>query len=420
MSHSLSFDDPIAESMKPTERSSFLERLENRTYATKTFPAKYGQNKGEPSRFVHKVFYDEAEPGLTGFEEEEISVLPHDLTRNRKQVRIHLVKERGLVRQIAIQELHPDPSKENLKNVLILNRERSAKLIELVRSLDYFPVEGQTTSRIDDTTLKQILKDKNALQRIYEQDPMTIQALVEANATSAEIKELKRRREVVDTMQIWLDDADAFAEAAAQAGGQEVAWQTLLEENPWVLGTGLGGKLYTAWDEGKLEQTVRGANLDANGKRADAFLVSNGLLRSVALAEIKHPNTPLLQKNQYREGVWGVSSALSGAVAQVQETVRAALDSLSEWLDERDSEGGTTGRGAYLIEPRSFLIIGSSQSLCSSEGNRVDAKFRSFESFRANLKAPEVLTFDELVERARWNVELAVSQGAMVAKEGLE
>ena len=45
-----------------------------------------------------------------------------------------------------------------------------------------------------------------------------------------------------------------------------------------------------------------------------------------------------------------------------------------------------------------------------SEGNRVDAKFRSFESFRSNLKAPEVLTFDELVERARWNVELAERQ----------
>ena len=48
--------------------------------------------------------------------------------------------------------------------------------------------------------------------------------------------------------------------------------------------------------------------------------------------------------------------------------------------------------------------------LCSSQGNRIDAKFRSFESFRPNLKSPEVLTFDELVERARWNVELAERQ----------
>ena len=77
---------------------------------------------------------------------------------------------------------------------------------------------------------------------------------------------------------------------------------------------------------------------------------------------------------------------------------------------ERDSEGGNTGDGAYLVEPRSFLVIGSMSDLFSAEGNRIDAKFRSFESFRSNLRSPEVLTFDELVERARWNVELAERQ----------
>ena len=45
--------------------------------------------------------------------------------------------------------------------------------------------------------------------------------------------------------------------------------------------------------------------------------------------------------------------------------------------------------------------------LCRAEGNRIGSKFCSFESFRSNSKSPEVLTFDELVERARWNVELA-------------
>ncbi|MDV2435594.1 Shedu anti-phage system protein SduA domain-containing protein [Corynebacterium tuberculostearicum] len=76
-------------------------------------------------------------------------------------------------------------------------------------------------------------------------------------------------------------------------------------------------------------------------------------------------------------------------------------------MAERNTEGGSTGDGANWVEPRSFLVIGSMSDLCSSQGNRIDAKFRSFESFRSNLKSPEVLTFDELVERARWNVELA-------------
>ncbi|WP_408926638.1 Shedu anti-phage system protein SduA domain-containing protein [Corynebacterium marquesiae] len=76
-------------------------------------------------------------------------------------------------------------------------------------------------------------------------------------------------------------------------------------------------------------------------------------------------------------------------------------------MAERNTEGGNTGDGANLVESRSFLVIGYMSDLCGSQGNRIDAKFRSFKSFRSNLKSPEVLTFDELVERARWNVELA-------------
>ena len=56
------------------------------------------------------------------------------------------------------------------------------------------------------------------------------------------------------------------------------------------------------------------------------------------------------------------------------------------------------------------LVIGSMSDLCSSQGNRIDATFRRFESFRSHLESPAVLTFDELVERARWNVELAERQ----------
>ena len=48
--------------------------------------------------------------------------------------------------------------------------------------------------------------------------------------------------------------------------------------------------------------------------------------------------------------------------------------------------------------------------LCRAEGNRIGSKFRSVESFRSNHKPPEVLTFDELVERSPWSVELAERQ----------
>lgn len=399
-------------SAEPTEVVFFDGRLEHRTYLSRSFKNFAGRDRGEPSRFVCKVFEktNTPEQNITGQETVEVTDFPANMEYKRRQLKVQVVREPGVVREIRIQARRKDLNDTKLDDLVILNREGSNKLIDLIRNLDSIPVSGDTTSRVDDDVLTRILGDQGELQRLYEHNPGAIQALVETETSAAEIKELKNRRDVVDTMQSWLDDDEAFAEAKAAAGGAEKAWQNLLEANPWVLGVGLGGRLYTTWDEGKLEQTVRGANLQTSGKRADAFLVSNGLLRSVALAEIKHPDTPLLAKDQYRSDVYGISREFSGAIAQAQETVRAAKESLAGWIAERDSEGGNTGDGAFLVEPRSFLVIGSMSDLFSAEGNRIDAKFRNFESFRSNLKAPEVLTFDELVERARWNVELAERQ----------
>lgn len=394
---------------EPTEVDYFLRRLEHRTYLSRSFENYAGRDRGKPSRYVCKVFENTNTPeqGLTGQETVEVTDLPAHMENERRQIKVQVVREPGVVREIRIQARKKDPNDPKLDDLVVLNREGSNKLIDLVRNLDSIPVTGNTTSRVDDDVLTRILGDQSELQRLYKQNPGAIQALVETETSAAEIKELKNRRVVVETMQSWLDDDEAFAEAKDEAGRAEKAWQNLLEANPWVLGVGLGGRLYTTWDEGKLEQTVRGANLQTSGKRADAFLVSNGLLRSVALAEIKHPDTPLLSQAQYRSDVYAISHEFSGAIAQAQETVRAAKESLAGWISERDAEGGNTGDGAYLVEPRSFLVIGTMSELFSSKGNRIDAKFRSFESFRSNLKSPEVLTFDELVERARWNVELA-------------
>lgn len=401
-------------SAEPTEVTYFLGRLEHRTYLSRSFNNFAGRDKGKPSRYVCKVFEETNTPeqDLTGQETAEVTEFPARMEDKRRQLKVHVVREPGVVREIRIQARRKDPNDPKLDDLVILNREGSSKLIDLIRNLDSIPVTGEKTSRVDDDVLNHIIADQSELHRLYQRDPEALQALVETETSAAEIKELKNRRDVVDTMQSWLDDHEAFAEAKNAAGGAEKAWQNILEANPWVLGVGLGGRLYTTWDEGKLEQTVRGANLHTSGKRADAFLVSNGLLRSVALAEIKHPDTPLLAKDQYRSDVYGISRQFSGAIAQAQETVRAAKESLAGWIAERDSEGGNTGDGAYLVEPRSFLVIGSMSDLFSTEGNRIDAKFRSFESFRSNLKAPEVLTFDELVERARWNVELAEKREA--------
>jgi Domain of unknown function (DUF4263) len=90
---------------------------------------------------------------------------------------------------------------------------------------------------------------------------------------------------------------------------------------------------------------------------------------------------------------------VSSAVTQVQKT---AFDFANKRFNDRlkNSDGGSTGQSVYAIEPRTFLVVGNSTQLT---GN--DDKIACFELFRRNVRSPEIITFDELLHRARFIVE---------------
>ncbi|MGA2631560.1 MAG: Shedu anti-phage system protein SduA domain-containing protein, partial [Terriglobia bacterium] len=94
---------------------------------------------------------------------------------------------------------------------------------------------------------------------------------------------------------------------------------------------------------------------------------------------------------------WELGSELSGGVSQVQASCR-------KW----EVEGSTTEQNreilhaekTYTVRPKGILVIGITEQLL----NDVD-KRSTFELFRRNLVNPEILTFDELYERAQFIVE---------------
>ena len=197
---------------------------------------------------------------------------------------------------------------------------------------DFFEAQGfrhyKGTPFIDDQMLRDIFSDPDALGRAYAQDPESFKELIRSDAAARDVIALQRRRDVVETMRSWLTDSAAFDAESREAGGPERAWQKLLEANPWVLGVGLGGQLLTSWDDEKLEQVTSGSSIGTAGKRTDALLRTNGFVRSMVFAEIKHHRTDLLAGTSYRSACWGPSAELTGAVVQVQQTVRMAVRDL--------------------------------------------------------------------------------------------
>jgi len=123
----------------------------------------------------------------------------------------------------------------------------------------------------------------------------------------------------------------------------------------------------------------------------------------LCFVEIKTHKTPLLDSKPYRSGCWAPSKELSRAISQVQGTVSSAIDNLRNKVILEDDEGSPTGEEVFNYQPKSYLVIGSLDEFEDEHGVNND-KYRSFELYRKNTTNPEIITFDELYERAKYIV----------------
>lgn len=81
-----------------------------------------------------------------------------------------------------------------------------------------------------------------------------------------------------------------------------------------------------------------------------------------------------------------------------------AVRKIQEKLDVKSNLGDPTGEIVFTHNPKSFLVVGSLGEFITENGVNND-KYRSFELYRRSLNHPEIITFDELYQRAKLVVE---------------
>jgi adenine-specific DNA methylase len=123
-----------------------------------------------------------------------------------------------------------------------------------------------------------------------------------------------------------------------------------------------------------------------------------GALSAIVLVEIKQHEIPLLAKEPYRSECWRIGEEVAGGVAQCQVTADWAGKELGPTLEIRDNDGFTTDRVA-VCRPRSILVVGSLEQF-QRNGQLNRPMYESFERFRRSLRDPEIVTCDEMYERA--------------------
>jgi len=380
-------------------------------------------------------------PAHRGFPNTPISVTPHEIAKNHKVFDIsdNVVAENDNGLELVLRET---PTRQQLK---VLFFEDSRKIPRVL--FQRFNAEGQQIQRekfvlsgdeIRDLMLflsvirspsllleddefgislttaaaMEVLADDRESARLLEELRPALAEMFRSDVTAPDMIAYARRRSQLDRFNAMLTDDAAFeAESAnleeqGRRHGSELTWQAFFEENPWIFGTGLAPQFLHAWDQDKLEQTVRGASVAGPGKKPDALMRTAGALSALVLVEIKSHRTPLIDHEEYRKGVWPPSVELAASVAQCHTILDAATAALGNMLTQRDADGFDTDSWAAVCRPRSLLVVGS-LSQFEKRGKPNLPQFENFERFRRSLRDPEVITFDELYLRARLALEMA-------------
>lgn len=282
-------------------------------------------------------------------------------------------------------------------------------LYNFLRNIEVLPLRDELSARLDDKFVSSLVLTRQQALDLLALQPDLVEELLRTKVSARDVAELGHRRKQLAEFAQLLEDEPYFEAKRKMLGpnkGAEAVWQTFFEDNTWIFGYGLNYVLNSPLDGAKLETAVKGHDFLGSGKRVDALLKTQGLISALSFGEIKTHKSDLLKPvaQPYRKECWQVSDELAGGVAQVQRSVQTSLANIRSKIELKDASGTPTGEALFLYQPRSFLVIGSLAEFRVVHGIN-EEKYSSFELFRRSLNAPEIVTFDELYERAKYIVE---------------
>jgi len=282
--------------------------------------------------------------------------------------------------------------------------EEIGKFCEFLANIQSIDFTGNNKVNITDDELRKIALTSNQAKNFLSENQEIFAEALKSQVTTKDLIAVGYRKKQLGVFERLLNESEYFSSLKGQKNcGDEALWQKYFEKNPWVFGYGLGYIFLSGLEDRKLEQVVQGHSVGSNGKRVDALMKTKGIISNLCFVEIKTHLTALLESAPYRSGCWAPSKELAGAIAQVQGTVASAVENLSSKINPNDREGNPTGEEVFNYQPKSYLVIGSMSEFVTEKGVNKD-KLRSFELLRKNTLSPEIITFDELYERAKFIV----------------
>lgn len=373
----------------------------SKTYFSKSFP----ETADFKNRFAHKILDYQGNEYILKNE----TTLGYAKSGPRQLKALFLQDENRKIAKLILQQFdaQSNPVKNSTKEASFHGKEVE-HLYQFLKSIKEVEFPHENKFNVNDTELAKMLLNKDQAVKLIAENLEILQEALNNNVSSKDIINFGYRKNQLEIFHKLLNEDGYFklykennTDIINKEDGDEAVWQKFFEKNTWILGYGLDYIFNSELDSKKLEQVTSGSDFKAKGKRTDALLKSQGAINSLCFCELKLSTHPLLKdvKNSYRGESWQISDQLSGAIAQVHRTVQKAVKEIASKTEIKNSEDYLTGEELYLYNPKSFILIGNLNEFIK-EGKINEIKYSSFEMFRKNLKNTEILTFDELYQRA--------------------
>jgi len=400
----------------PEEIEYFSNKRTDRTYISKAItpsPIFESEDPSRPVRILSKVFDSDE---LHQFVKVKNEVVLRKTPGERQEVKVVFYEDTRDIQSITFQRFtikNGNPHKFSFS----FTGPEIEKIYNLLRLIKYIGLDSAEKVRLDDHVFNEWLLTVDEKRKYFLDNLDLVIEITKNHITKSDVVAFAYRKKQLEVFGNLLND-DGYFESTMQEWGKrrrEDVWQKFFEENSWIFGYGLN-YIFTSHLEGKkLEQVTTGYSIQGAGKRVDALMKTRGYISSLCFVEIKTHKTRLLHhKEHYRPDCWRVSDELAGSISQIQKTVQKAVKDIQTKIEFESKDGDPTGEIAFLYQPKAYVVIGSLSEFVS--GSKVnEQKFSSFELFRRNTANPEIITFDELYERAAFIVQQSETEQPFVS-----
>ncbi|HLO46002.1 MAG TPA: Shedu immune nuclease family protein [Leadbetterella sp.] len=390
------------------EHYYFEQRNPDKIYVSKSFP--YRHFRGvitNEKRFVKKVFEKET---ISEFVEVKGEIVLRDLSLGNYQVNatVYSKKDTNLM-EFTLQRFIKDENDkiEPVKHTSFsFTQDEFTALLKFLSDLKFLDFSNKDRFVVDENSIPhnlillnltkpdptKVLVDKNLGDLISKLTELTenereklVDTLKNGVFSKSDLDILSGRRDGLEEFKVKLNNPSQFDESE---------WQKFFDNNSWIFGYGLDYKFLSI-----LQKEASVSNTDLDGKnevKSDFLLADNNF---TVLVELKRPDTPLFEKDKNRSESWKLSKDLTYAISQI--LAQKAEWELNSQIKNFDESGNPINQ--TTIDPKTILIIGDTKQFSGRTKNDLIKK-KTFELFRRNSRNIEIITYDELLDRAKFIV----------------